>query len=50
MRSRDSLTVKPSPKQRAALLEFLKKQGINYKVNQVDLESEFMKYYEDDHA
>ena len=50
MRSQDSLTVKPSPKQRAALLEFLKKQGINYKVNQVDLESEFMKYYEDDHA
>ena len=49
-RSHDNLTVRPSAKQREKLLAFLKQQGIVYKIDQVDLEAEFMKYYEDDHA
>ena len=49
-RTTDNLTIKPNAKQREALITFLKQQGISYQVDQVDLEAEFMKYYEDDHA
>ncbi|MDR2524560.1 MAG: ABC transporter ATP-binding protein [Candidatus Nomurabacteria bacterium] len=48
--SNEMITIKPSPQNRAKIIELLRKNKIKFEQKTTDLESTFMKFYEDENA